>query len=323
MFPGAPEPWLDLSTGINPHPYPFSPPPASAFTRLPENAQMDAVLEAAAAYYGAPSARNIVAAPGTQIMLPHVAGLVAGGDAAILSPTYAEHRRAASLAGHAVRDVRRFEELHHANYAVVVNPNNPDGRVCSRRDLLELAGELGRRGGLLLVDEAFMDVGPRQESLVGDTGSPGLVVLRSFGKFFGLAGVRLGFAIGAEDAIARLKSILGPWAVPGPTLAIATEALRDSRWQTDMRNRLNGDSTRLDELLGEAGVGVVGGTSLFRLARHSGAAAVYEALGREGILVRKFDFDSEVLRVGLPGDDRGYDRLEMALARWRHSEGAK
>lgn len=279
------------------------------------------MLEEAARYYGAPSARNIVAAPGTQILLPQIANLVGRADAAILSPTYAEHRRAAALAGHAVREVGRFDELRQAHYAVVVNPNNPDGRIVARQDLLALAGEAGRRDGLLLVDEAFMDVGPSEESVVAEAGLPGLVVLRSFGKFFGLAGVRLGFAIGAEDTIARLKAILGPWAVPGPTLAIAREALQDTRWQLDMRSRLGEEAAKLDELLGKAGLDVVGGTSLFRLVRHPDATTIFERLGSEGILVRKFDFDSEILRIGLPDND-GHERLKQALERWRDARAA-
>src|SRR5690606_7891628 len=149
----------------------------------------------AASAYGAPSAKNVALAPGTQILLPRVCSLVKPGRAAILGPTYAEHARAAALAGHAVTEVRDFPALVEADLAVVVNPNNPDGRVVSRADLLALAEGLRRRGGLLVVDEAFMDVGPREQSLSADVEAGGIVVLRSFGKFFGLAGVRLGFAV--------------------------------------------------------------------------------------------------------------------------------
>src|SRR5690606_17520270 len=158
LFPNASQPWLDLSTGISPHPYPFGPLQASAYTRLPENSQLERLLEAAAHAYGVNSPKNIVAAPGTQILLPLVAELVPPGQAAILSPTYAEHARTAALAGHTVSEVQSIADLRDANYGVLVNPNNPDGRIASLESLRNLATELRRRSGLLMVDEAFMDV---------------------------------------------------------------------------------------------------------------------------------------------------------------------
>src|SRR5215471_14760764 len=196
MFPDAPEPLIDLSTGINPVPYPlpFIPPPA--FARLPEPAALDRLCQKAAEAYGAPAAPHVVAAPGAQILLPLVAALVPAGRAAVLGPTYSEHARAAALAGHAVHETADIARLADADLAVIVNPNNPDGRLTPPHVLRRLAETLARRGGLLVIDEAFMDVGPPNASLC-EAVSDGLVVLRSFGKFFGLAGLRLGFAIAA------------------------------------------------------------------------------------------------------------------------------
>lgn len=319
QFPDAPGPWLDLSTGISPHPYPFDGIPASAFTRLPEDSRMELLLETAARAYGAPSPANVVAAPGTQVLLPLAAGLIPQGRAAILSPTYAEHRRAASLAGHEVAEVTDPAALCLSDYAVVVNPNNPDGRVAPLLSLVDLAGEMRRRGGLLLVDEAFMDVGPAGGSLVADAARGGAVVLRSFGKFFGLAGIRLGFAFGAEDAVAALRAALGPWAVPGPAIEIGIRALADRGWQQAMRLRLAQEAGRLDRLLSQAGLKVVVGTPLYRFVRSPEARSVFHALGEAGILVRSFGFDDQALRFGLPGDEAGFSRLERALIRWQGS----
>lgn len=316
-FPDAPGPWLDLSTGISPHPYPFGEIPASAFTSLPQDSRLETLLEAAAQAYGAPSAANIVAAPGTQALLPLVARLIPRGKAAILSPTYAEHFRAASLAGHETVETGDPAALCRADYAVVVNPNNPDGRIVERSSLLELADAMHRSGGLLLVDEAFMDVGPAGGSLVADAGRGNVVVLRSFGKFFGLAGVRLGFAFGAEDAVSALRSHLGPWAVSGPAIEIGIRALADRGWRQAMRQRLADDAGRLDRLLTQAGLDVVGGTALYRLVRLQQARSLFDALGEAGILVRSFGFDERALRIGLPGDDAGFSRLERALVQWR------
>ena len=230
------------------------------------------LAEVAAAAYGAPSAAHVVAAPGTQILLPRVASLVRPGKALVFGPTYAEHKRAAAIAGHAAAEVDDFAALAAADLAIVVNPNNPDGRIVERGRLLELAGTLRGRGGLLVVDEAFMDVGPRAESLAGDVGQGGIVVLRSFGKFFGLAGLRLGFALADTLTVERLETQLGPWAVAGPALDYGIRALADTDWQTTMRLRLAQDAARLDALFGRFDVPVAGGTALFRYLRLTDAA---------------------------------------------------
>lgn len=317
LFPDAPRPWLDLSTGINPHSYPFGDIDAGAFTRLPEDSRLQALLETAARAYGAPSPRNIVAAPGTQILLPLVATMAGRGKAAILSPTYAEHYRAAAMAGHETVEVADPEGLRRSDLAIVVNPNNPDGRIVARPSLLAIAADLRAASGLLVVDEAFMEVGPADGSLAPDVAQGGIVVLRSFGKFFGLAGVRLGFAIGPEDLVAEIRSRLGPWAVPGPAIELGIAGLADVSWQRAMRLRLADAAERLDGLLRDAGLTVAGGTSLYRFVRTSEAQALFCALGEAGILVRRFDRDEHALRFGLPGDDDAYSRLGRALAEWR------
>lgn len=316
LFPDAPEPFVDLSTGINPHSYPLFSLPATALTRLPEAARLEELTGIAAAAYGAPSPAHVAAAPGTQILLPRVAALVKPGRAAVLGPTYAEHARAARLAGHGIAEVADFDALAEADLAVVVNPNNPDGRIVPRERLLDLAGRLRARGGLLVADEAFMDVGARAESLAGDVASGGMVVLRSFGKFFGLAGVRLGFALADAGTVARLTGDFGPWAVSGPALEYGVAALADRAWQDAMRDRLAGEAGRLDALFARFGVPVAGGTPLFRFIDFAGAAGLFDALGRQGILLRHFTGRPTVLRAGLPGSAEEWRRLEAALADW-------
>lgn len=314
LFPGAPEPFVDLSTGINPYPYPLPELPSALFERLPQTDALARLVAAAAKAYGAPSPACVVAAPGTQSLLPLVAALKPAGQVAILGPTYAEHARAAALAGHRVIEVRELNQLGDADLAIVVNPNNPDGRLLAAADLLELAEKLGKRGGILVVDEAFMDVGPPTMRLAAEVMRGHIVVLRSFGKFFGLAGVRLGFAIAAGDIAARLRASLGPWAVSGPAIAIGEIALADNAWIESTRFHLAQAAQRLDQLLAGAGLEVVGGTSLFRLARTPRAAALYQELGRAGILVRRFAEHPTWLRFGLPGDEQAWQRLANALA---------
>jgi cobalamin biosynthesis protein CobC len=316
-FPGAPEPFIDLSTGINPNPYPMPRLPAEVFARLPDAAALGTLAAVAAKAYGAPSAAHVVPAPGTQILLPLVAGLVRPGRAAIVTPTYGEHARAAALAGHRVTAVRDLAALGDATLAVVTNPNNPDGRNFGRDALLAAAETLRRRGGVLIVDEAFMDVGPPGASLAPDVARGNIVVLRSFGKFFGLAGLRLGFAITAPAPAARLSAMLGPWAVSGPALAVGAKALADTTWLEKSRRRTARAVLRLDAILKSAGLEIIGGTALFRLVRSPAASELFHHLGRAGILVRVFADNATWLRFGLPAHGRAWRRLQIAMAAFR------
>ena len=258
----------------------------------------------------------MVPAPGTQILLAPLAALVPPGKAAVLGPTYGEFARAAALAGHDVTEVASLEQLRDADLAVVANPNNPDGRVLKKHELLDLADARGSRG-LLLIDEAFMDVVPAGASLGGEVARRNIVVLRSFGKFFGLAGLRLGFALARPEIAARLAAGLGPWAISGPAVMIGQRALADIEWANAMRERLAQEAQRLDALLAGIAVRVVGGTSLFRLVHVSAAESLFEHLGRAGILVRRFPEHPTWLRFGLPGGETSWDRLCAALAAWR------
>jgi cobalamin biosynthetic protein CobC len=315
LFPDAPEPFIDLSTGINPHSYPLPPLSPDLFTRLPEPAALERLAAIAAEAYGAPSRDCVVPAPGTQILLAPVAALVRPGKAAVLGPTYGEFARAAALAGHHVTEVEDIEQLRDADLAVVANPNNPDGRVLKRDELLDLAKARGSRG-LLVIDEAFMDVGPADASFGGAVARHSIVVLRSFGKFFGLAGLRLGFALARPEIAARLVASLGPWAVSGVAIAIGQKALSDIEWAKTTRKRLEAEVRRLDAALANAGIEVVGGTSLFRLVRTSAAVRFFHHLGHAGILVRRFPEQAPWLRIGLPGSDGAWERLLAALTEY-------
>lgn len=302
-------PWLDLSTGLNPWPYPVPALPPEAWARLPGRQEEDALRRAAARRYGAPGPDTVVAAPGTQALIQALPRLVEPGRrVAVLGPTYGEHAAAWAAAGHRVDVVSDLAALAEAQVAVVVNPNNPDGRAVEPARLLDLAGRLE----LLVADEAFADVRP--ELSVAGSGADGLVVLRSFGKFYGLAGLRLGFAIARPATRDALAAMLGPWAVCGPALAVGRAALEDDGWAAATSTRLTEWSARLDAVLAEAGLRVVGGTSLFRLAEHGTAREAYERLGRAGILVRAFADRPQLLRFGLPADEAGLTRLRLALA---------
>jgi cobalamin biosynthesis protein CobC len=316
QFPDAPEPFIDLSTGINPNSYPVPTLSPEAFGRLPEPETVARLVAAAATFYGAPSAAHVVPAPGTQILLPLIAGLVRPGRAAVLSPTYNEHARCAALAGHRVTETCDIAALGEAELAIVTNPNSPDGRLLDRDMLLAVAAKLRSRGGILVVDEAFMDVVPAGSSIASEA-ARNIVVLRSFGKFFGLAGVRLGFALLDPEVAARLRALLGPWAVSGPALTIGTAALVDRPWIERTRRELNEAAARLDAVFGRVGIEVIGGTALFRLVRTQAASALFRHLGRDGILARVFPNNPAWLRFGRPGNEEAWARLENSLSRFR------
>ena len=290
---------------------------------MPEPGSNRRLARAAATVYGAPSPAHLIPAPGTQILLPLVASLVRPGRAAVLGPTYAEHRRAAAIAGHRVEETTDIDRLADADLAIVVNPNNPDGRIVSRASLLEIAAALRSRDGLLVIDEAFMDVGPQGECLDGEVDRGGIVVLRSFGKFFGLAGIRLGFAISSTEIAARLDDQLGPWAVSGPALEIGTVALADTKWQETTRAKLAMAANRLDALLAGHDIPCMGGTSLFRYTRLAKAHNLFETLGQHGILVRNFDERPQHLRFGLPANEIEWQRVAEALSAWQGQESTE
>jgi cobalamin biosynthesis protein CobC len=311
-YPDAPQPWIDLSTGINPWPYPVPPVSAQAWARLPGKAAEDALRRAAAAAFAVPGDDMVLAAPGTQALIQLLPRLTAeasaaGKSVAVLSPTYAEHAAAWRAAGRQVTEVSSLAQAD-ADIVVAVNPNNPDGRVIDPQTLLRRAD----LGGFLIVDEAFADMTP-EASVARHVGRPGLLVLRSFGKFFGLAGARLGFLLAEPALIRRAAAMLGPWAVSGPALTAGAAAYSDAAWIEATRARLRENAARLDDLLIGKGYRVVGGTSLFRLIDCNNGAALFERLARAGIWSRPFVNLPACVRLGLPPDDAAFARLAAAL----------
>lgn len=314
-FPLAPEPWIDLSTGVNPVPYPVGELPPDLWRRLPSRDATAALEAAAARAWSVPESAGVVAAPGTQAIIQWLPLLAPARSVAILGPTYGEHEHVWRRSGARVDVVVEPSQLAIADVAVVVNPNNPDGRLVPIEDLVALAESLGRRGGLLVVDEAFMDMMPRGASLSWRLPTRGAIALRSFGKAYGLAGVRLGFALAEPILAARLRAALGPWAVSGPALHIGRRALEDQAWLAQAALRLIGEAHRLDGLLKRAGFSIVGGTPLYRLTQHARASDWHVSLCEAGILTRPFPAQPDRLRFGVPHAKPDWARVTAALAR--------
>ena len=301
--------WLDLSTGINPTPWPVSEIPLSAWHRLPED---DDDLEAAAAeYYGTD---QLLAVAGSQAAIQLLPALIPGARVTIPGPTYAEHP-------HAWRNATPLRinasagsidaAIDATDVLVLVNPNNPSGEFYERAQLLDWHRRLARRGGWLVVDEAFIDTAP-YNSLATEAGNPGLVVLRSIGKFFGLAGARVGFVLGPQNLRSALAEHLGPWAVSGPARIVTQAALRDHGWQLATRTRLIAQGQRLASLLHDAGFDNARGPALFQWFEHPHASTLHRRLACRGILVRHFDSPPS-LRFGLPTLEADWQRLADAL----------
>lgn len=311
---GRPEAgWLDLSTGINAEPYPLTDVDAAALYRLPQSATMERLLAAARRCYQAPAGTAIVAGSGSQALMQWLPTLAPFRFVAVLGPTYSEHVRTWTTAGHRVVEVAGLADASAADVVVLANPNNPDGRAFHPAELIGLALARAKQGSFLVVDEAFADVDP-DASVIPHLNDEPVIVLRSFGKFFGLPGLRLGFALGAPDLITSLERKLGPWAVSGPAVEIGARALDDAAWIEATRGRLRERRRRLDEVLTAAGLQILGGTDLFRLVGHDRAPRIFRRLARAGVFVRAFPERSVWLRFGVPATPADLDRLEMALA---------
>ncbi len=306
--------WVDLSTGIAPWPYPVSI-EAGAWRRLPEDG--DGLEAAAAAYYGHPAPLPL---PGSQAAIQWLPRLLPVGRAAVPIPGYGEYAPALRAAGHEVIELPPAGLARSdARIILLGRPNNPEGSSLPRAAAIKLAREMEGRDGWLVVDEAFGDIAPA-ESLAALAGTelPRLAVLRSLGKFFGLAGARVGFLCAEPGLSARLAELLGPWAVAHPSRAAATQALADRAWQAQQRERLMAAALRLRALLGRHGFAARAVGGLFCHVPTPQAAAIHDHMARRGLLLRHFESPS-ALRIGLPGEGTHWRRLDAALTAWKSS----
>lgn len=294
-YGGTRDDWIDLSTGINPVPYPLPNLSNDAWTALPDTAAMARLEARARAFWRVPESAAFLAASGASAIIAQLPAIVAAGEVAIPGPTYNEHGASFRAAGWQLSETGR-------DAFVVVHPNNPDGFRWSQEHLT---------APFCVIDESFCDTSPDQ-SLIELASRPGVVVLKSFGKFWGLAGLRLGFAIGDPDIIARLRESLGPWHASGPALEIGAEALADPDWADETRARLTSDAIRLDQLMSRQGAESVGGTPLFRLYEVENAIDAQHHLAKSRIWSRTFPYSKTWLRLGMPHPDQ-WPRLEAAF----------
>jgi cobalamin biosynthesis protein CobC len=306
-FGGNARDWIDLSTGINRQSYPVGEFPLACWSALPSHSNIQSLHRAAQQAYDTDA--PILATNGAQAVIQWLPQLALRGRVRILAPTYNEYAAVFSAAGWEVTETSDLEALAGADIAVLANPNNPDGRRYDPNQLLALLPRVSR----LVVDESFADAVPGL-SLAPNAGQPGLLILRSFGKFFGLAGLRLGFVIGDEADIAKLAGLAGPWPISGAAIEIGSRALFDREWAKATSARLERECLRLDAEVMRRGWTLVGGTPLFRLYETGDAELAQERLARAHIWSRVFPHPQGWLRLGLPGSEPEWARLSAALA---------
>ncbi len=316
-FADAPAPWIDLSTGVNPIPYPAAPANPRARARLPDPEEVTALEEVAACAFGV-AADSILATAGGEAAIRLLAGVLPTRRVGIVEPTYGGHAQAWRAVDVAVIGIERRDLAAVADACdviVVVNPNNPDGATVPPATLLELSERMAARDGWLIVDEAYAEVSPEVSVMAhwhDARRADRLIVLRSFGKFYGLPGLRLGFVVARPEVIALLRARQGEWPVSADAIAAGLQAYADRPWADQTRLRLADEARRLDALLVRSGLEIVGGTSLFRLAAATDAQDRFRRLAEAGVLTRPFDYAPTWLRLGLPDPDH-WPRVQAAL----------
>ena len=312
---------IDLSTGIAPYSYPIDGVDLTArhWRDLPQTETEHALMDQMTSHWGCDSSANVMLAPGSGLIISLAGFLRPKTTVMIPDPAYSEHEIAWRHKGHAVvtypaGDIPTLTD--DARVVIAIQPGNPTGHINPPQDWDGLIDELAGRDGLLVVDEAYIDLMP-DNSLLSRGGRKGLLVIRSFGKFYGLAGLRLGAAVGHADDIHTLKQIMGPWAVSTPALEIGLKAMTDRAWANQQRQRLASDMARLTAMMTEAGLTPYGGTDLYLLIQDNDAKTLHQHLARHGIWTRVFTYNPEWIRFGLPAHEGEWNRLQSALTSWR------
>ena len=297
-YGGTREQWIDLSTGINPSSYTIPKIPKHFWNSLPDSKAQKELLIQAGEFWDVPNNSDIMAASGVSQLIAVLPNLLPVNRVRIISPTYNEHAAAFRSNGWEVGDA--------GNVQVIVNPNNPDGHYHS------ISEEDTKNFELNIIDESFCDISP-DKSLIHLAKQNNVIILKGLGKFWGLAGLRLGFAIASPKLIETIISHVGPWSISGPAQFIGKAALSDNNWIHNTRIRLKKDSVRLDKLISSNNIKPIGGTDLFRLYKTTNAQKIHDKLAQNFIWSRVFPYSENWLRLGIPGDQSAWERLAKAL----------
>ena len=297
QFGGRKSEWMDLSTGINPRPYPFKKVGQMLWERLPDDNDFEDIYKAAHNFWNVPKSSVVLGASGVSSLIAIIPFLNPLSTVSIQQPTYSEYKLSFERVGYKV--LKTGGEIN-----VIVNPNNPDGKIQEANEILE------NHKRLTIIDESFCDLYP-ENSLINLASQPGFIILKSFGKFWGLAGLRLGFAIGRPETVNPIKYALGPWQISGPALSIGCQALHDIKWAEKTRANLYESAIRLDKIMRR--YKLIGGTNLYRLYFVTDAKKLFRKLASNKVLIRNFDYNRNWVRIGLPKQEKDWEILEKAL----------
>lgn len=309
-FGGNQEDWLDLSTGISPYTIDLPEFHQDVWRRLPDPKYVKLLEGKAKEFYQTKS--NCLAVPGSQFAIQHLSKVV-DGEIGILEPTYGEYAASFVRNGKSYTSLENISDIGNASSVILANPNNPDGRIYTSQELLKLAVQLSERNGYLVVDEAFMAIDDPNSLLNEVDATTNVVILRSIGKFFGLAGIRLGFVFSSEKFRAKLAAYLGPWAVTGPALAIADHIFANRFIANELKQKISVRHQQMGEILEQSGLQIVGKNDLFFLIRHPKANALHISLKQQKVLTRIFDYNSDWIRIGLTANSNEDERLLKAI----------
>jgi cobalamin biosynthetic protein CobC len=301
--------WLDLSTGIAPFSYPIPAIPPALWRQLPQ--KNEALMQAAKKYY---RCEQLLVTNGSQSIikaLPALWHAFNRQSTTVYLPQrgYKEHAHAWETAGYQLHfyqdNLPAIDLLDENSILVIINPNNPTGKVFSRETIMCYQKKIKKLNGLLVVDEAFIDVLNPEDSIASDVNDQHTLVLRSFGKFFGLAGIRIGFLVANSYWCEIFSEHMGPWQVNGPAQFIAEQALADEPWQQIQKRRLKECRQQqqyfLLEIFGPDIITNIGGSDLFlTMSFHQPhwAAKCYHLLCQQGLYVRLSD-EQDTLRFGI------------------------
>jgi cobalamin biosynthesis protein CobC len=307
--------WIDLSTGINLNSYNDTGIGLSNLDKLPTKDSYDELVSAAKNYYSVSDTNRLCISSGAQSLiniLPYIFSIEK--NVAIFSPTYSEHAISWKKANYSIREINKIDQILNEDIVVITNPNNPDGLVYSHSDIEEIYSKIVKNKGLLIIDESFIDATP-ELSFVKKLQNRNIIILKSFGKFFGLAGLRLGFAIGNEGIISDLENILGPWPVSTIALNIATKAMSDIDWIKGTRSLLLKLSEELNSNLSSSGYNIYGTTAFFTLISVENSTKMQRELANKGIWTRIFDYNNRWVRIGVPKDKETLEYLFNAIGK--------
>lgn len=315
QFPHVAQGWIDLSTGINPYAYPFSPMTPDRSTQLPSIEDEHRLRGLAALRYGVRDQHLIAVAPGTQILISLMPYILNAKQVCVFCPTYMEHIKTWQQTTVSVHQVVTLDDFmrfstQEQTIGIICNPNNPDGRLFNVQQMQTIIHQWGSFHNHVVVDEAFMDF--EGQTIASLLPHPALTILRSFGKTYGLAGVRLGFLLSNASYVEKLRKMLGPWPISGSALHVGLQALRNREWILKVKDQLSKQIKQFDQLFLYNACKVVGGTHLFRLIEMQEAHNLWKYLANHGIWVRKFDYNPQWLRFGLP-QEQDWGRIEKTI----------